>query len=79
MTTDAISRRLRIEGPRPGATRADSSLTVEYMGVRVVIASQQRAPKDRGVVVHIQTGDGERETLEIETGNDGTRMPPWEG
>lgn len=69
-----ISRDLRIEGPGVRTPRDDAGVSVEYLGVRVIIAARSMKPRDRGVWVIIQTEDGAEEMIEVETGRAGTRQ-----
>jgi hypothetical protein len=70
-----ISRELRLEGPGIRAHREDRGVALDYLGVRVIITLRARTPRDKGVMVMLQTEDGEEEVIEIEVRGGVTHMP----
>lgn len=71
-----ISQNLKVEGPGPREPRDEAGVMVEYLGVRVIIAARCSKPRDRGVWVIIQDGDGSEHMLELEATAGGvTKLP----
>lgn len=61
-----ISTDLKIEGPAPGARREDTGITVEYLGVRIIIAPRMLKRGDKGVWVLVSANDPSLMQLEVE-------------
>jgi hypothetical protein len=61
-----ISTDLRIEGPAPGARREDTGITVEYLGVRIIIAPRMLKRGDKGVWVLVSANNPSLVQLELE-------------